>query len=183
MRSQMGVHILAICTRRLLRLVFWGWLAARDAPRRRRPGRVPTRKKRLANGPRMSRAARKSAGRVHLAGLGMDEARPGQPPMFPGRGTPPPFLHPPSPGLSGYPAGARLTGSAIERRAVWAMSRPEHAPFPLFPLRYLVHLTTRPGRGWLVQQLSGDWFGLCPGRGTPPLPFFTPHSAPDPQKQ
>ena len=75
MRSQMGVHILVVCTRRLLRLVFLGWLAARDAPRRRRPGRVPTHKTRLANGPRMSRAARKSAGRVHLAGLGMDDVR------------------------------------------------------------------------------------------------------------
>ena len=37
-------------------------------------------------------------------------------------------------------------------------------PLPFFILRYLVDLVTRPGRGWLVQQLRGGWFGLCPGR-------------------
>ena len=69
------IHIDEVCTRRHLRPIFRGRTAAWDAPRRRLPGRVPTRKKRLANGPRMSRAAGKSAGRVHLAGLGRDDVR------------------------------------------------------------------------------------------------------------
>ncbi|MCA9944242.1 MAG: hypothetical protein KC449_12220 [Anaerolineales bacterium] len=92
------IHIDEVCTRRHLRPIFRGRPPARGAPRRRLPGRVPTRKKRLDNGSRMNRVAGGGAGRGHLAGLGMDEAR------------------------------------------------------------------SRPGRGWLVQQLSGEWFGLRPGR-------------------
>ena len=95
------IHIDEVCTRRHLRPIFRGRPPARGAPRRRLPGRVPTRKKRLDNGSRMNRVAGGGAGRGHLAGLGMDEAR------------------------------------------------------------------SRPGRGWLVQQLSGEWFGLRPGRGRP----------------
>ena len=129
MRSQMGVHILVVCTRRLLRLVFLGWLAARDAPRRRRPGQVPTRKTRLANGPRMSRTAGGGAGRGHL-----DEARSRPAPYVPRPGnSPAPLVHPSAPGRSGAPAGARLAGSAIERRVVWAMSRPGNSIAPPSP--------------------------------------------------
>ena len=71
------------------------------------------------------------------------------------------------------------------------MPRPGNTPLLFFAPRYLMDLATRPGRGWLVQQLSGEWFGVprpdcttaavfpnrspCPGRGTPP-PFLHPPS-------
>ena len=121
------------CTRRHLGPIFRGRRAAWDAARRRRPGRVRTRKKRLDNGPRLNPpSVGQRPGRVHLAGLGMDEARPGRPPHVPRPGNAPvPLVHPSAPGRSGYPAGARLAGSAIERRLVWAMPRPGNAPAPL----------------------------------------------------
>ena len=47
------------------------------------------------------------------------------------------------------------------------MPRPGNTPLLFFAPRYLMDLATRPERSWLVQQLSGEWFGLRPGRGRP----------------
>ena len=87
--------------------------------------------------------------------------------------APVPLVHPSALGRSGAPAGARLAGSAIER-LVWALPRPGTSLLPIFTLRYLLDLTSRPECGWLVQELSGRWSGPCPGRGTPP-PLAPPY--------
>ena len=141
-------------------------------------------------------------GRVHLAGLGMDEARsrPGRGWLFqqlrggweglrPGRGTPalprsplPFFIFCHLVDLATRPGRSWRVQQLGSGWSGLCPGRGTPPPF-LHPPSPGPSVITRPGRGWLVQQLSDEWFGLCPGRGTPPLPFFTPHSAPDPQKQ